>query len=66
MQLAELQKAPEELLYLWQWWRDIYTGERLTFVEIQAFSTLMGLKITPGEVAVIRRLDMIYWGQKNG
>ena len=60
-QLAELPKAPEELLYLWNWWRDMSTGERLTFTEIKSYSDLTRANMQPHEVAVIRRLDFLYW-----
>jgi hypothetical protein len=64
--LAEVPTAPEELLYLWHWWREMFTGERLTYTEMKSFSDLTGANIQPGEVAIIRKLDLIYWGQKNG
>lgn len=44
----------------------MFTGERLTYTEMKSFSDLTGANIQPGEVAIIRKLDLIYWGQKNG
>jgi hypothetical protein len=44
----------------------MFTGERLTYTEIKSYSDLMGSNMQPNEVAIIRKLDLIYWGQKNG
>lgn len=41
------------------------TGERLTYSEIKAYSDLTGANIQPGEVAIIRKLDLIFWSVKN-
>lgn len=59
--LEELPEPPESLLYIWEWWKQIVTGERITFLELQAWSQLTGANLLPYEVDLIRRLDAIFW-----
>jgi hypothetical protein len=65
-QLKDLPERPDDVLYLWQWWREMFTGEKLTYSEIKAYSDISRRNIQASEAAVIRRLDAIYWGSLNG
>jgi len=42
----------------------MFTGEKITYSEIKAFSDLTGANLQPSEVVVIRRLDAIFWGAR--
>ena len=59
-QLAELQDPPDELLYVWRWWKDLRKLDRLTFAEIESWSRLMRIDVSPWEVDLIMSLDFIY------
>jgi hypothetical protein len=46
---------------VWQWYREMWSGESLTFAEISAWSTVAGVKLLGWEVDLIRSLDRAYW-----
>jgi hypothetical protein len=62
----DVPEPPEELMYIWEWWKEMLTNDRLTFSEIKAWSDLLLVQITPLEVEIVRRLDAIYWRNMNG
>lgn len=63
--LAEAPQCPEELIYIWDWYRDIFTGQTMTFNEIQSWSQLMGYELSAIEAEMIRKLDRIFWSVQN-
>lgn len=64
-QLAEAPQCPEELIYIWDWYKEIFTGDTLTFTEMQSWSQTMGIKLLSIEAEIIRRLDRIFWSVQN-
>lgn len=58
---------PAEVEHIWRWYCDL-GGARtsngfglnpLSFTEIQAYADLTGVRMTPWEVSIIKRLDMV-------
>lgn len=61
-QLEEGPELPEELTYLWQWFRDLFSSSKaLDHVEIQAWSQLNGIQLAYWELQVLRALDRKFW-----
>lgn len=60
-QLAEAPELPEELGYIWEWFREVFSGEPLTFSEMQAWAQLTGKRLLGWEAELIKSLDRIYW-----
>jgi hypothetical protein len=65
-QLNDAPEPPEDILYVWEWWKDIFTGERLMWAEINSWSQLTGIRPSGVELELIRALDAIYWRACNG
>lgn len=53
------RKLPEALLYLWDWFAEVYDGETLTFQEIKAWADLTNRQLTPQEAKTIRNLSRL-------
>ena len=60
--LKEVVAPPDEIMYLWGWYRDMAAGsERLSYSEILSWSQLYHIRLLAIEVDVIKNLDLIYW-----
>ena len=64
-QLEEVPPCPEELNYIWLWFREVCSGERLTYQELHYWMKVTGLPVKAWEIDIIRSLDRIYWGVRN-
>ena len=51
---------PDHLAYLWDWWLELYTGDPITHVAIEAWSRLTGAEPTGWEVATLVMMDRTY------
>lgn len=60
-QLADAPELPEELRYVWEWFREVFAGEPLTYTELQAWSNMTGKRLTGWEAELIKSLDRIFW-----
>jgi hypothetical protein len=66
-QLAEAPECPEELRYIWEWYREMFTGEPLTFSEIHYWSLPpAGPGLKGWERDLLKSLDRIFWKVRNG
>lgn len=63
-QLANAPKCPEGLFYVWGWFCEMFTGEKLTFSEIQAWSNLTRRALSVYEVDLIKSIERVYWELK--
>lgn len=61
-------ELPDTLIHIWDWFQELnqarefdeYGPKAISFSEIQAWCRLRGLKPTPTEVRLIKKLDMQY------
>lgn len=60
-QLADAPECPEELEYLWDFYREVFTGEPLTFQEMEAWSRMTGKPVTGWEADALKSIDRAYW-----
>lgn len=59
--------APEELLYLFVWWRDELVGfERLTYAEMLAWAKVTKKDLMGWEANVLITLDGLFWNIRDG
>lgn len=65
-QLADAPELPEELQYIWEWFREVFAGEPLTYTELQAWSAMSGKRTTGWEAELIKSLDRIFWRVQHG
>lgn len=63
--LKDVPEPPSELVYLYGWFREVFTGEALTYNEIEAWSRLTRRSTEPFEVEVLKTLENIYWQVTN-
>lgn len=64
-QLLEAPEKPDELSYVWEWFREVFTGEPLTYTELHHWSLVTGKRLQGWEAELIRSLDRIYWSIQN-
>lgn len=65
-QLVEAIQPPAEVIYLWNWYRDMAAGsDKLTYTEILSWSQLYNIKLLAIEVDALKNLDLIYWSTFN-
>jgi hypothetical protein len=60
-QLENATPLPEELRYVWEWFREVFAGEPLTYAELQAWSNMTGKRLKGWEAELIKSLDRIFW-----
>lgn len=65
-QLADAPEMPQELGYLWEWFREVFTGQPLTFGEMESWSNMTGKRLRGWEAELIKSLDRIFWKVQNG
>lgn len=59
--LEEAPPLPEGLLYLWDIYSELFTGETLTFTELGEWSRVMGISLEGWEAQLIKELDRDFW-----
>lgn len=52
--------CPKELEHVWQWYREMCTGEPLSFLEIRSYADLMGITFEAWEVDLLKSIDRCY------
>lgn len=57
----ELPECPEELTHIYFWYCELSSSERLSYSELNNWSTLTQRHITSWEVDVLMLLDRAYW-----
>lgn len=65
-QLEDAPQLPEELAYLWEWHKEVFTGEPLTFAEMKAWSDMTGKRLLGWESEVVKSLDRAFWKVQSG
>ncbi|ALH23698.1 hypothetical protein PaMx11_24 [Pseudomonas phage PaMx11] len=60
-QLAEAPEMPEELAYVWEWYREVFSGQPLTFSELHHWSVMTGKRLLGWEAELIKSIDRIFW-----
>ncbi len=63
----DIPPIPYELKYIWDWWCDLHKTRpvgmdegHITYTEIENWSTLLKISVTPFEVRCIMALDSAY------
>lgn len=64
-QLEEIPDLPEELSYIWDWFREVFSANGLTYTELYHWSSLTGRNLHGWEAQLIMSLDRIYWSTHN-
>lgn len=64
-QLEDAPELPQELEYVWEWFREVFTGQPLTFSELHHWSSLTGKSLAGWEAELIKSLDRIFWKVQN-
>lgn len=59
-------KLPEELAYVWEWFREVFNGEPLTFTELYHWAQMTGKRPSGWEADLIKSLDRIFWSVQYG
>ena len=65
-QLLDAPALPEELAYVWEWYREVFTGQPLTFSELHHWSALTGKRLLGWEAELIKSIDRIFWKVQHG
>lgn len=55
--LANAPKLPDELVYLWDAYVEVYTGIRLTYTEVKSWLQVTKRFLSPNEIHAIMELD---------
>jgi hypothetical protein len=65
-QLEEERICPDDLLYIWELWREIipgrtpgFDGEHLTWQDLQDWSALRNFRLSQFEIEVLMELDSV-------
>ncbi len=59
-ELKDAPKCPDDMYYLWEWYKEILTPpDRITYQEIDAWSRMTGHSLLECEIKVIRALDNV-------
>ena len=53
-------ELPVETAYAWRWFCELFSGEVLTFQEIQAWATLRNIKLLPEEPVMLKNLSVAW------
>lgn len=59
IQLAEAPACPPGLRYLWSWFHELHTGQKLTHTEVYSWTQLKGIKLDPFELNILFMLERI-------
>ena len=65
-QLENAPELPEELRYVWEWFREVFAGKPLTYTELQSWSSMTGKRLLGWEAELIKSLDRIFWKVQHG
>lgn len=58
-------EKPEELDYVWEWYREVCGYHPLTYTELHHWSEITGKRLLGWEAELIRSLDRIFWKVQN-
>ena len=47
--------------YLWEWYNEAFSGQRLTYLELEAWARMTGTRPTGWEVEQMMALDATFW-----
>lgn len=64
--LADVPDCPPELVYVWEWYLDLFTGSRLSYQEIHYWTQIKSLTLKAWEVEALRSVDKLFWEVHNG
>jgi hypothetical protein len=65
-QLNDIPPIPEALKYIWEWYREIWTPERLTYSELMEWSRAVRVNLLPRETRVLMSINRAHVGIVNG
>lgn len=65
-QLASAQPIPDELAYVWEWYREVCGHEPITWSELNSWSQMTGKRLLGWEAELIRSIDRIFWKVQHG
>lgn len=65
-QLENLPVPPEGMQYLWDYYKEVFTGEPITYLEMEAWVKLTRRHLEPWEVKAIKALDKTFWKVQRG
>lgn len=65
-QLADQPDFPKELSYIFDWFLELKSSDRITYTEIRNWSELTYQFPLAWEVDVLKGLDRVYWKVQNG
>lgn len=54
-------EPPRELVYVWEWYNELWSPNPLTYTEIQAWAQVTRTRVTGWEVDLLRSIDRVYW-----
>ena len=60
-EIAQQPDLPHELVYLWDWYLEMRTGEPLTFTEMYHWAKLTQTELGTWEVDLLRSIDRLFW-----
>lgn len=58
-QLAEAPECPPGLAYVWSWFHEVHTGQKLTYTELHHWSQLKGVTLDPLELKLLFMVERI-------
>lgn len=50
---------------MWEWYREVCSGEPLSYTELHHWSLVTGKRLQGWEAELIRSLDRIFWKVQN-
>lgn len=53
-------------MYLWEWFKEVFTGQQLSYLELQAWSSMTGKALLGWEAELIKSIDRIFWKVQHG
>lgn len=62
----EVPDPPQELMYLWEWFLQLFSGQPLTFSELHAWMQVTRTRVEPWEVEAIRSLERVLRSVQHG
>lgn len=64
--LEEVPECPPDLLYVWEWYLDIFSGTRLSYQEIHYWTLAKNISPHSWEIDLLRSIDKVFWEVHNG
>lgn len=59
-------ELPPELAYIWQWFLEVHSENRLSYTELSSWAQTTGIKLQGWETGIIMKLERLYYEVNNG